>query len=115
MSIRTVSPSLTSARAPPLAASGEMCPIDSPEVPPENRPSVTSAQARPSPLPLRKLVGDSISCLPGPPPGDPGDGAPLRLEHLRGAGERPQLLGHARGLHHRPLGGDVPVEHAEPA
>ena len=38
-------------------------------MPPENRPSVTSAQARPSPLPLRKLVGYSISCIPGPPRG----------------------------------------------
>ena len=35
------------------AASGETWPIDSPEVPPENRPSVISAQARPSPLPFR--------------------------------------------------------------
>ena len=42
---------------------------DSPEVPPENRPSVTRAQARPRPLPLRKLVGYSISCMPGPPLG----------------------------------------------
>ena len=64
-----VSSSWTSARAPPLAASGEMCPIDSPEVPPENRPSVTSAQARPRPLPFRKEVGYSISCIPGPPRG----------------------------------------------
>ena len=39
----------------------------SPDVPPENRPSVISAQALPSPLPLRNDVGYSISCIPGPP------------------------------------------------
>ena len=31
--------------APPSAASGETWPMDRPEVPPENRPSVMSAQA----------------------------------------------------------------------
>ena len=41
--------------------------IESPDVPPEKRPSVISAHARPRPLPLRKLVGYSISCIPGPP------------------------------------------------
>lgn len=41
--------------------------MDSPDVPPENRPSVTRAHALPSPRPLRKLVGYSISCMPGPP------------------------------------------------
>jgi len=30
---------------------------------------VISAHARPSPLPFRKLVGYSISCMPGPPRG----------------------------------------------
>ena len=39
------------------AASGETCPIDSPEVPPEKRPSVISAHALPSPRPLRNDVG----------------------------------------------------------
>ena len=48
------SPSRTRAMTPPAAASGETWPIDSPEVPPENRPSVTSAHAAPSPRPLRK-------------------------------------------------------------
>ena len=43
--------------APPLAASGEICPIDNPEVPPENRPSVISAQASPSFLDLIYDVG----------------------------------------------------------
>ena len=69
MSISTMSPSSASAITPPAAASGAAWQMDSPEVPPENRPSVTSAQARPSPLPLRKLVGYSISCMPGPPRG----------------------------------------------
>ncbi len=48
-----VSPFWTSAIAPPDAASGETWPIDSPEVPPEKRPSVISAQALPSPRPFR--------------------------------------------------------------
>ena len=51
------SPCSTSAISPPDAASGETCPIDSPEVPPEKRPSVISAHALPSPRPLRNDVG----------------------------------------------------------
>ena len=51
------SPASTRAMSPPEAASGETCPMESPEVPPENRPSVSSAQARPSPRPLRNEVG----------------------------------------------------------
>jgi hypothetical protein len=69
MLISTRSPSSASAIAPPAAASGATWQIDSPDVPPENRPSVMSAQARPRPLPFRKLVGYSISCIPGPPRG----------------------------------------------
>ena len=46
-----------SAIIPPAAASGATWQTDRPDVPPENRPSVISAQARPRPLPLRKLVG----------------------------------------------------------
>jgi hypothetical protein len=38
--------------APPSAASGEAWPIDRPEVPPEKRPSVSSAQALPRPFDL---------------------------------------------------------------
>jgi len=57
MSIVIRSPSWISAIIPPEAASGAIWQMDSPEVPPENRPSVMSAQARPRPLPLRKLVG----------------------------------------------------------
>jgi len=34
-----VSPFSTSAIVPPAAASGETCPMESPDVPPENRPS----------------------------------------------------------------------------
>ncbi len=69
MSMVIGSPSRTSAMAPPDAASGEMWPMDRPEVPPENRPSVISAQALPRPRPFRKDVGYSISCMPGPPLG----------------------------------------------
>ena len=47
MSISMVSPSRTSPIAPPAAASGEMWPIDSPEVPPEKRPSVMRAHSLP--------------------------------------------------------------------
>jgi len=51
------SPVSTSAISPPAAASGDTCPIESPDVPPENRPSVTRAHAAPSPRPLRNDVG----------------------------------------------------------
>lgn len=37
----------------PAAASGETWPMDSPEVPPEKRPSVTRAHAFPNPMDLR--------------------------------------------------------------
>ncbi len=57
MSIVIRSPSSTSAMVPPAAASGETWPIDSPEVPPEKRPSVTSAHTLPRPRPLRNEVG----------------------------------------------------------
>ena len=53
MSISTRSPSRTSPIAPPSAASGETWPIDRPDVPPEKRPSVTSAHALPSPFDFR--------------------------------------------------------------
>ncbi len=36
---------------------------------PENRPSVISATSFPSPRPMMADVGDSISCMPGPPRG----------------------------------------------
>ena len=52
---------------PPSAASGETWPMLRPDVPPLKRPSVTSAQALPSPFPFRNDVGYSISCMPGPP------------------------------------------------
>jgi hypothetical protein len=52
MSISIMSPSCTSAISPPSAASGETWPIDRPDVPPEKRPSVSSAQAFPEPLRL---------------------------------------------------------------
>ena len=53
MSILIRSPFSTSPIVPPSAASGETWPIDSPDVPPEKRPSVISAQAAPSPFDLR--------------------------------------------------------------
>ena len=53
MSIAIGSPSSTSAIAPPDAASGETWPIESPEVPPLKRPSVSSAHSAPSPRPFR--------------------------------------------------------------
>ena len=53
MSISIRSPSCTRPITPPDAASGETWPIDSPEVPPENRPSVNKAQAFPSPFDFR--------------------------------------------------------------
>lgn len=40
-----------------FAASGETWPMERPEVPPEKRPSVISAQALPRPIDFRKLVG----------------------------------------------------------
>ena len=43
MSISMVSPSSTKAMAPASAASGEMWPMQRPELPPEKRPSVTRA------------------------------------------------------------------------
>ena len=53
MSIAIVSPGWTRPIAPPAAASGDTCPIESPDVPPEKRPSVTSAQALPRPFDFR--------------------------------------------------------------
>ena len=55
--MRILSPSATRAMVPPAAASGDTCPIESPEVPPENLPSVTRAHAFPSPRPFRYDVG----------------------------------------------------------
>ena len=67
MSISMRSPSCTNPIAPPLAASGETWPMLKPDVPPEKRPSVSSAQTLPMPLDFRYEVGYSISCMPGPP------------------------------------------------
>ena len=47
MSISMRSPSRTRPMAPPAAASGEMCPMDRPEVPPLKRPSVSKAHSLP--------------------------------------------------------------------
>ncbi len=57
MSISISSPVRTTAISPPEAASGETWPIESPEVPPEKRPSVISAQALSSFFDLRYDVG----------------------------------------------------------
>ena len=45
-----ISPSRTKPIAPPEAASGEACPIDKPDVPPEKRPSVNKAHFLPKPI-----------------------------------------------------------------
>ena len=47
MSISMMSPSIILPIAPPAAASGDMWPMLKPDVPPEKRPSVISAQALP--------------------------------------------------------------------
>jgi hypothetical protein len=52
ISISMMSPFSTRPMAPPDAASGDAWPIDRPEVPPEKRPSVSSAQTLPRPLDL---------------------------------------------------------------
>ena len=61
------SPSATSAIGPPSTASGATCPTQKPCVPPENRPSVTSAASAPRPAPFIAPVTASISRIPGPP------------------------------------------------
>jgi hypothetical protein len=61
MSISIVSPSRTSPIAPPSAASGETWPTERPEVPPEKRPSVSSAQALPSPFDFRHHRDDGLA------------------------------------------------------
>ena len=63
------SPSRTNAIGPASTASGAMWPTQSPVVPPENRPSVTSSTSLPSPAPLIAPVIASISRIPGPPLG----------------------------------------------
>ena len=61
-----MSPSSISAIGPPTAASGETCPIISPRVPPENRPSVSSATDSPRPG-ADERAGDPEHLLhPGP-------------------------------------------------
>ena len=52
-----MSPSRIKAMAPPSAASGEAWPMERPDVPPENRPSVKSAHCLPSPRDLMYEVG----------------------------------------------------------
>mmetsp|Transcript_24264 Transcript_24264/g.53092 ORF Transcript_24264/g.53092 Transcript_24264/m.53092 type:complete len:201 (+) Transcript_24264:157-759(+) len=68
-SIRIGSPFLTKAIGPPTWASGVMCPMQNPCVPPLNRPSVNKATSFPRPAPMMALVGVSISGRPGPPVG----------------------------------------------
>src|SRR2546430_10550900 len=53
------SPSCTRAIGPPTAASGDTWPTTRPYVPPENRPSVMSPTASPSPAPMSAEVGRS--------------------------------------------------------
>ncbi len=51
----------------PSAASGLICPIHGPRVPPEKRPSVNKATESDKPIPTIAAVGASISRIPGPP------------------------------------------------
>ncbi len=53
MSMSIVSPSAIRAISPPAAASGETCPIERPDVPPEKRPSVIRAHSLPRCLDFR--------------------------------------------------------------
>ena len=69
MLIEIISPAFIIAIGPPAAASGEICPIHAPLVPPENLPSVISATLEPRPIPIIALVGANISGIPGPPLG----------------------------------------------
>jgi len=62
-----LSPFLTAAMGPLSKASGHTCPIHGPLVAPENLPSVINATLSASPIPAIRLVGDSISGIPGPP------------------------------------------------
>ena len=56
------SPSRTNAIGPPSAASGAMCPTQSPVVPPEKRPSVISSTSLPSPAPLiAPVIGEHLA------------------------------------------------------
>ena len=57
MSISMRSPFRTNPMFPPAAASGEICPMESPDVPPEKRPSVMRAQALPRCFDLIYEVG----------------------------------------------------------
>ncbi len=65
----TVSVTANQSQEDNAAASGETCPIDSPDVPPLNRPSVISAHSLSRCRDLMYEVGYSISCMPGPPCG----------------------------------------------
>ena len=65
-SITMRSPSATNAIGPPSTASGATWPTQKPCVPPEKRPSVTSAASPPRPAPFIAPVTASISRMPGP-------------------------------------------------
>ena len=132
MSISIVSPSSTRPIAPPSAASGEAWPIDRPEVPPEKRPSVISAQALPEALRLhvagrvqhllharaaaRAFVADDddvagLDLLAE----DRLHRRVLALEHPRRAGELEDALVDAGGLHDAAVSRDVAVQHGQAA
>ena len=64
-----MSPSSTNPINPPLYASGVMCPITNPCVPPLNLPSVIKATDLPKPAPIIAEVGFNISGIPGAPMG----------------------------------------------
>ena len=107
--------------------------MDSPEVPPENRPSVTSAQALPRPLPLRKrgrvqhLLHAGAAARPLVPDDhdvagthraveDALDGVLLRLEDPAGPAERSTAPRRRPAVFTiAPSGADVAVQDGQPA
>ena len=131
-SMSTWSPSSTSPIAPPAAASGETCPTAMPLDPPENRPSVTSAQPSPKPGALEERRGVQHLLHPGParrplvahdehvsrlhlPAEDDRDRLLLALDDAGRSLEPPHVLGYPGGLDHRAVRGEVAAQHGEPA
>jgi hypothetical protein len=132
MSISIMSPSRTRPIAPPSAASGETWPIDRPEVPPEKRPSVSSAQAFAEALRLQ-VAGRIEHFLHARPAAraliadhddiagldlvveDAFDRRILALEDLGRAGEFQDRLVDAGRLHDAAVERDVALEHGEAA
>ena len=123
--MRIRSPSSTRAIVPPEAASGETWPIDRPDVPPEKRPSVTSAHdlAQSAALEERRRIEHLLHARSALRPfvADHHDVARLTRACARivstasscdshddgRAREGPDRLVDARGLHHAAVDGEV--------